>query len=135
MDLTKINLFQMMTKRMAYLTERQTVLAQNVANADTPGYRPVDLKPQDFRAELAKASGRLQPVTTAPQHLAGLPTGPTHGRVEAAKQPSDRALSGNAVNLEQELMKVSQTAGDYNMVTSLMRKQLGLLKTALGRQG
>lgn len=49
MDMNKLPIFAMVTQRMAWLTKRQEVPAQNIANADTPGYRPRDLTAQSFR--------------------------------------------------------------------------------------
>jgi flagellar basal-body rod protein FlgB len=133
MDLNKITLFQMISKRMDYLNERQKVLAQNVANSDTPQYRPSDLKPQDFRAELGQAMGKLAPTATSPMHFAGASSSAT-AKTEPVKLNHERSISGNGVDLEQELMKVAETATDFQTVTNLMRKQVAMIKTALGRQ-
>src|SRR5690349_5580690 len=56
MDFSKLPLFSMISQRIGWLSERQKVLAENVANADTPNYKARDLKPQDFAA-LASAAG------------------------------------------------------------------------------
>jgi flagellar basal-body rod protein FlgB len=70
MDLSKIPLFEAMSKRMAWLSERQTVLAENVANSDTPGYAGRDLKPLDFSNMVANAVNRVTLTTTQPAHIA-----------------------------------------------------------------
>ena len=56
MDLSKIPIFEAIAKRMSWLGERQTVLAQNVANADTPGFAARDLKAPDFSRLMAQPS-------------------------------------------------------------------------------
>ncbi|MGB8601645.1 MAG: hypothetical protein WCD42_05555, partial [Rhizomicrobium sp.] len=56
MDMTDVPLFSMLKQRMGWLGQRQGVLSQNVANADTPKYTPSDLKPIDFEKELRTAS-------------------------------------------------------------------------------
>src|SRR5712692_11335138 len=70
MDLGNIPLFKAMMSRMAWLTERQQVLAQNVANADTPNFKPRDLKAVSFRDLVAgSSSGKLQVAATQAHHL------------------------------------------------------------------
>ena len=67
MDLNKLPLFAMATKRMGWLAKRQEVLSQNVANADTPNFVPHDLKAQDFRAMVKAAGGGAQGVQPNPK--------------------------------------------------------------------
>ena len=68
MDISGIPLFAMLRQRLGYLGERQRVIAQNVANADTPGYAPRDLKAFAFSAQLQSQAGlaMMQPAQTAP---------------------------------------------------------------------
>lgn len=132
MDFTKLPLFSAMTKRMAWLGQRQNVLAQNIANADTPGYAAQDLKEPQFGEMLRGASGRLTMVTTAASHLGG--ANPAKPVVELSAD-SERKTNGNSVVLEDQMMKVSKTAMDFQLTTNLYRKHLGMIKTALGRGG
>jgi flagellar basal-body rod protein FlgB len=130
MDLGRIPLFSLITRRMDWLGERQRVLAQNVANADTPGFQPQDLKPFETGGG-ARSGARLAPATTDPAHSAGRGTGGAFGtkRIKAI----ETTLSGNGVSLERELMKSADTAMDYQLVTNIYRKQLGMLRTVLTR--
>jgi flagellar basal-body rod protein FlgB len=131
MDLTRLPLFGMISRRMDWLSQRQTVLSQNVANADTPNYQPRDLRTLNFRAELRGQQSRLAPSTTATDHqISRLIPGPNR---EEKPRPSETTLSGNAVNLDTELMKVADTAMDYQMTTNLYRRQLAMLRSAIGR--
>ena len=130
MDLHNIPLFAALQKRMTWLSERETVLASNVANADTPGFLAKDLKQPDFGALVKGAShGELRLATTQPSHIAVdaggdlVPTPVTDGEAK---------LTGNTVSLEDQMMKVSETASDYALTTNLYRAHLGLIKTALG---
>lgn len=135
MDLSKLPLFEMMTKRMAWLGRRQEVLAENIANSDTPNYKPHDLKPLDFKQQIAQQMGQLQLVSTNPEHLAGtIPAGPQFQDVKE-KKPMETTLSGNSVVLEEQLMKANQTAMDYEMTTNLYRKQLQMFREAIGNGG
>jgi flagellar basal-body rod protein FlgB len=131
MDLANLPLFQLLGRKMAWLNQRQQVLAQNVANADTPDFRPSDLLPMDFRAAL-RSSGGLMPVRTNEMHIGVSLRG--QGPY-VAKQDRDAEMSpdGNGVDLEEQMVKMAQTQADYQLVTNLYHKQVGLIKAALGR--
>ncbi len=138
MDLNKIPLFSVMAKRMEWLSQRQSVLARNIANADTPGYRPYDLSETDFRRTLAGLRARLRLSVTDPGHLKGVRSvsvDGVDGRPRVQKDVYETSLSGNAVVLEEQLIKVGETAMNYRLVTNLYRKQIGLLKIAIGQGG
>jgi flagellar basal-body rod protein FlgB len=132
MDLGSIPLFKAMAKRMAWLGERQQVLAQNVANADTPGYLSQDLKPLSFRELVGGASARAKLATTQPMHLAGVPAGRQHGKAEKDKV-AERTISGNGVSIEDQMMKVSDTANEFSLASSLYKRHLAMMRAALGR--
>ncbi len=133
MDLANLPLFQALSRKMNWLTARQDVLSRNVANLDTPHYQASDLRPLDFRSTLAGASARLQPVATDARHLSGsLPAAPP---AELMKTHDDLSINGNSVSVEDEMMKVSDTASDYQLMTNLYKKQLGMLKAAIGHGG
>ena len=139
MDLNKLPLFALATKRMGWLAKRQEVLSQNVANADTPDYVPFDLKPQNFRSMLkaAGAGDGVPQVTlarTEPGHIAPR-RDPGNYRDQKDRQDYETAPSGNAVILEEQLMKVSETQTDYRMATTLYQRHLQMLKDALDRRG
>jgi flagellar basal-body rod protein FlgB len=131
MDLTKIPLLEAMTKRMSWLGERQSVLAQNVANADTPGYVAKDVQPPSFAELVTGAAAQLPMATTEPGHIT--PVSDESGFKITTEKPKERSLNGNSVQLEDQMMKVSDTASDYALTTSLYRQQLGLIKLALGQ--
>jgi len=130
MPVTDLPLFSALKHRMYWLEERQRVLAENVANADTPGYRGHDLKQLDFH-EALKSSSAVTLATTAPGHIAGSQADrfPVDGRGGFETTPR-----GNAVALEDEMMKVAQTQMDHQAVTALYSRGLGLIKTAVGRR-
>lgn len=131
MDFGSIPLFRAMATRMSWLGERERVLAQNVANADTPGYVPHDLKQQSFR-DLLGGSARPALAATDPKHFIG--SARTRGSFDATTAKKAEATpSGNRVSLEEEMMKVGETATAHHLMTSLYRQQLGMLRTALGR--
>lgn len=130
MPVTDLPLFSMLKTRMYWLNERQRVLAENVANADTPGFRGRDLKQLDFNDAL-RATGSVKVATTAPNHIGGSADGrfPTDNRGGFETTPR-----GNAVVLEDEMLKVAQTQMDHQAATALYSRSIGLIKTALGRR-
>jgi flagellar basal-body rod protein FlgB len=124
MDLNKIPLLEAMTKRMSWLGERTSVLAQNVANADTPGYTAKDVDPPSFAELVSGQDERLPMATTEPGDAGSFKI--------VSQKTSERSLNGNSVQLEDQMMKISDNSSDYALTTSLYRQQLGLIKTALG---
>ena len=137
MDLKSISLFSSLNQKMNWLTERQKVLAQNIANANTPGYVPKDLKKISFKAHLdqTNTTGGLRLQTTESGHMSA--AGPITRDYEVKEQETKFGLSaqdGNAVNLEDELIKMSETQMDYGMAVNLYRKHVTMLKTAIGRK-
>jgi len=136
MDVTKIPFFNMLVRRMDWLAQRQDVLAQNVANADTPGYRPRDLEAMDFRALVRDAAGtRGQTTRTHPAHLSiGAPQAAAFSSAPQRKT-YETSLSGNAVVLEEQLAKVGETKMEHELATTIYRKYLGLFQIAIGRGG
>ena len=133
MAISDLPIFSMLRTRMNWHQERQRLLAENVANADTPGFRPRDLAPLDFGRQVQQASGQLQLALTSPSHLSG-PGGAT-GRFATERQGKyDVRPAGNAVNLEDEMMKVAANQMDHQAAISLYSRSMGLLKTAIGKR-
>jgi flagellar basal-body rod protein FlgB len=112
---------------MDYIDQRQRVLAQNIANADTPSYQARDLSPFE---KLLHAQP-VTPVLTNPAHLSG-----TTDNAALVTQPvSERAADGNTVNIETQLTKVADDETSAAMVGNLWKTTMGMYLTALGRSG
>ena len=127
MDISDIGLFGLAEQRLAYLEQRQQVLAQNIANADTPRWRPRDLRP--FQAALKQAgAGTL--AQTRSNHLGG--SAPAAAAIDTASRPDARAPDGNAVSIEDQLMKVADSESSQELVTNLYQKYVGFFRLALG---
>jgi flagellar basal-body rod protein FlgB len=140
MELSQIPLFAMLRGRLGYLSERQQVIAQNVANSDTPGYLPRDLKPFSFDARMEAmrqaqdaASG---PVTTQPGHMS-LPQKSAASKKYKSdtSRDSETRLDGNAVVLEEEMMKMTDARMNYDAAISFYQKSLGLIRMAAKAPG
>src|SRR5581483_890894 len=99
MDLPDVPLFAMLRERMTWLHQRQDVLSQNVANADTPGYVARDLKPLNFEDALDVTRHGAAMLTTNVRHIAL--TQSHTGKYEDHETPDQEAdPNGNAVSLE-----------------------------------
>ena len=129
-----VSLSDALTARLNYLSDRQSVLAGNIANADTPGYLPADLK---FGPYLQSAQGGigggLPMAVTNASHLAGGAggNGPSAKTVTSARFVQH---NGNAVRLDEQMVKMNQTQLDYRMATELYAKQASFQRLAIGRQ-
>lgn len=133
MDLKKLPLFDLMARRMSWLAQRQEVLAQSIANANTPGYTPQDLKPMSFGEEM-KRLAPVDPARTSELHMAGtVVRKPTPFRSVDQRKRYEVAPDGNSVVVEEQMVKVAETQMDYQLVTNLYRKHVDMIKTAIGR--
>jgi len=130
MPISDIPIFSMLRTKLQWHQERQRLLAENVANAETPEFKPSDLAPPTFEAP---ASG-VAPVTlrrTSPAHLAGADG--TRDFASRAAHDFEVVPTGNGVSLEDEMMKVAGNQMDFQAATALYTRGLGLIKTAIGR--
>jgi flagellar basal-body rod protein FlgB len=111
-----VNIFSVASDHNRWLGVRQSTVAQNIANANTPGYKAVDVEP--FEATLA--STRLEMTRTRPSHMTPASTAP--GEAETREEVSWQVVhSGNSVSLEQQLMKSSEISGAYSVNTSAVK--------------
>ena len=130
MPISDIPIFSMLRTKLHWHQERQRLLAENVANADTPQFKPSDLATPKFDA----GSSVLAPLTllrTSPTHLAS-----AEGAATFDLQPGrdfEVVPTGNAVNLEDEMMKVASNQMDFQAASALYSHGLGLIKTAIGK--
>jgi flagellar basal-body rod protein FlgB len=130
MDLHDLPLLSLLRERMTWLNQRQDVLSQNVANADTPRYVARDLKPLDFDRMVGEASGTKM-MTTNARHIS---ISSLHGgKFEDHETPDQESdPNGNAVSLEVEMIKVADTQAQYAAAANLYSKAVRMMKTAIG---
>lgn len=121
----RLDLMGALKTRMHWHQARQKLLAENVSNADTPRF-----KPHDLRAP-APQGGGLALAQTSSQHL-GL-SGQRNGFDPRDPKRFETTPSGNSVNLEDEMLKVAQNQSDFQLAASLYSKGLGLMKIAIGK--
>jgi flagellar basal-body rod protein FlgB len=119
---------------MRWHQARQKVLAENVANADTPGFKGKDLKSLSFSVPGAIEAPRSPGFTmdlTHPGHIQGVGGSPEfHEGKEASFEVRP---NGNAVNLEDEMMKSGENQVDFQAVASLYQRSLGIIRKAVGK--
>lgn len=131
MAITDIPIFSMLRTKMEWHQARQRVLAENVANSDTPGFKPRDLAPPKFDStEIASPAVGL--ARTASLHIAAVGQEGSQFRVDDKKNSRVRP-GGNAVSLEDEVLRVANNQMDYQAATMLYQRSLGLIRTAIGR--
>ncbi len=121
-----MSIFGLAERRLGWIDQRQALLAQNIANANTPGYVAKDLQP--FAQTLASALPQL--AVSNPAHLS---TTAVTGRTDPRIRPAERAPDGNAVSLDEQLTKVADTEGAQTLVTNLYHTYLGLFRTVIGK--
>ncbi|WP_309999781.1 flagellar basal body rod protein FlgB [Caulobacter segnis] len=136
-----IPLFGMLKSRLGYLSERQKLVAQNVANADTAGYRPSDLKAFSFQASLmnqtsgavyrggvAAPTNGVRMIATSASHLA--PSNAPSAWRSTAGTDSEVTLDGNAVSLEDQMIKMTDARMNYDAAISFYQKSMTMLRMA-----
>ena len=131
MAITDLPLVSMLKDRLHWHQARQKVLADNVANANTPGFKPSELR-QPSAAEGAAGAG-FAIERTSPLHLASASSSSAAGTGKADRYETSPA--GNAVNLEDEMLKISTNQADYQLAASLYQKSLSMLRMAAGVRG
>ena len=137
MALTDHPVLNALKTRMNWLQTRQRVLAENVANADTPGYEAKDLRQPRFAEMVRTASVQSVGLArTSTQHITGSAmTDPAAGFGTTSRASWETTPSGNGVVLEDEMMKVTSNQMDYQAVSSLYAKSIAMLKIAIGGAG
>jgi flagellar basal-body rod protein FlgB len=123
---SQLYVLQLASQSAQWLSARQSLIASNVANANTPGYRAVDLQP--FSAVLD--STQVTMVTTNPAHMTPTQEEFASARVVESDSP-DETLSGNSVNLEEEMIKLGDVNREYSMGTNIKRAIHQMLMSAL----
>ena len=135
MSISDLPVLSVLRTKMQWHQERQRILAENVSNSDTPNFKPRDLVEPKFDASGASAPGgpmgTLPMMRTSASHISA--SGAPETFDQNRKVGFETRPAGNAVNLEDEMLKVSTNQMDYAAVTSLYTRSLHMLKTAIGK--
>jgi flagellar basal-body rod protein FlgB len=133
MGMMNVSMFGLLIDKMRWHQARQGVLAENVANAETPGFMAHELKPFDQSEEQSRVS--LEPMKTAatdPNHFSVVGTSST-GYAAVTEHGFEITPEGNGVTLEEQMTKVAENQIDYQTVTALYTRSVGILRIALGK--
>jgi flagellar basal-body rod protein FlgB len=121
-----ISTVQLLSTAMGVAQDNHRIIANNIANADTPGYTSVQM---DFQGTLRSALGGRGGISlrnTRPQHLQRL-----LGSPETTKFSSTSKNDGNKVDLEMEIAALSKNTGNYSVYASILTKQFQMAKNML----
>jgi flagellar basal-body rod protein FlgB len=131
MAIDQIPLFSMIKGRLGYLSQRERLIAQNVANADTPGFMPKDPKPFTV-AQSPGVAQAMAPARTNPGHLGMAGQASPRGQAFVATDApdSEATLDGNRVVLEDQMMKMTEARLEYDTAIGFYQKSMNLLRLA-----
>lgn len=111
-----VNLFDLASQQARWLSVRQSAVAGNIANANTPGYRAVEVEP--FESVLGS-----KPVRLASTHASHLSAGTSQASfgIQEIETPATVLPSENTVTLEQELMKSGEVRRAFELNTAIVK--------------
>lgn len=144
MRLETIPLLTLIRDRLGYLGERQRLVAENVANSDTPGFVPRDLKPQQFESGAGLATSRQAAgAMSASRGLARTHSGHMAAGGAAVDprfspqrmKDSETTLDGNSVVLEEQMLKMAETRMAFDAAIGFYQKSLNMIRMASRRPG
>ena len=125
----RIEIFQMATGMARHAAMRQALVARNIANADTPGYRARDLP--SF-AETYRTAPQLALETRRPGHMRPPAPAGGFGAVEIADDPA--SPNGNTVSLEMEMVRAADIRRQHELALSIYASSLNILRSSIGRK-
>jgi flagellar basal-body rod protein FlgB len=123
--MSDMSLMALAARKAEWLAARQAIVSQNIANANTPGYRARELA--GFDAALTDA--RLEMAATNLRHISSVQDGlPAFATV---MQGGDAGVTGNDVSLEREMSKLGETSSQYALTSNLIKSQHRLAMMSL----
>ncbi len=126
----KLEIMRMAQAMAGHASTRQATIAQNVANADTPGYKARDVV--SFAATYRTQDTEMSQRATRPGHFGA--SGHEHQTsVITARDQGTMSPNGNSVSIETELMKASQNRHEFETALSIYKTSLNILRTSIGR--
>ncbi|ESQ74583.1 flagellar basal body rod protein FlgB [Asticcacaulis sp. AC402] len=132
MSLNDIPLMGALKSRMGWLSDRQKVVAENVANASTPGFKPHDLSPQNFSALVRGEApqGNMGLTLTNTQHMA--PQTSFRPGVKVVLSPdSETTMDGNGVVLEEQMLRMAESRMQFQAAVGFYEKSMAMMRMAI----
>ena len=133
MSLENLTLFSAVKKRLSWLTQRQEVLAHNIANADTPKYKARDLKAFNFKEIVRREGMQLNIEVSDPVHMPGKRKRIRDFIEFEERRPFETSPNGNSVVLEEQMGKINGSQINHKLTTNLYKKHLNMFRIALGK--
>ena len=133
MEIGKLTLFSIVKNRLNWLGQRQEVLAQNIANSDTPRYKPSDLKAYNFQDLVRNETAQLNLDASGANHIQGSRRRIRDFATQVERNPFETAPNGNAVILEEQMAKLNETQMNHSLTTELYKKHLNMIRMAIGK--
>ena len=135
--LDRIDLFRLADARLRYLSDRQAVIARNIANADTPNYAARDLTRFSFDSALTNraTADAARPVTlarTSSSHIDLPATGAAGPKSGKPARAYNEDISGNKVSLEEQMVKSADTMNAFSLASSAYAKSIAIMKLSIG---
>lgn len=130
MNLSNLSILGLASDRMQWLSVRQKVTSENVANASTPNYKARDVSSFEtlLNSELSRGNGL---VTTHSKHIPGAASGTSGVRTVDDRAAINATLDGNTVNLEEQSIRAAEISDQYRMAAQVYRKSYDLLTMAV----
>jgi len=122
--------FAMAHRTMHWLTQREKVIAENIANANTPHYQAQDVKPLDFKNVLDAQIQPVRAVVTNPMHISPV-VDTSQFDVVTDRRPEESKLDGNTVLLEEQTKIIGDIKDMHGLTTSLLQANMAMFKTAI----
>ncbi len=134
MDTNEPAINVMMKGHMKYMGNRQTVIAQNIANIDTPGYKARELAPLDFKKLVDMQNNHLPMRVTSPTHLSGTLPDTSDFKSDKDRNTFETRPTQNNVVLEDQMGKLSDTGAEFQLSSTMYKKFTTLYRTAAGNK-
>ncbi|MHB1680753.1 MAG: flagellar basal body rod protein FlgB [bacterium] len=129
------NIYNILDDSLNVLSERQNVIASNIANANTPGYKEKTVNFKNVMQDVINSGSSLELKTNSPKDFTdlGLNNSESFGNafIEKQKVQSVPALDGNTVNLSSQMAEMSSNAIRFQAVAGLLTKKFAMLNYAI----
>jgi len=131
MDIFDLSIANVTKNKLAYLSERQKIVATNIANANTPGYLTQDVEEPDFAGMVTyNIQNRIEMAVTNPKHIASAPVQPQRFKIYTPKPDTALTIDGNGVDLESQLNEASKIKSEHERVLTIYNKYKTMFQTA-----
>lgn len=121
-----VNTSQLLVAGMRLAQDNHRIIANNIANVDTPRYNPVEMDFQSTLRNAVEGRGRISLRRTRPQHLDA-----SRFRLDRVSLVQTSKNSYNKVDIEKEITNLAKNRSRYNLYGSILVKQFSMVKSML----